>query len=81
MSKKVNQRCVIISAYANELFAMSGWENTVCYDEAKSKEKLKGIKVVLAKWKGLSKKVNTVTAAALYMYSVNIEMVVRVSIY
>ena len=39
-SKKVNQRCVIVSAYANELFAMSGWENTVCYDEAKSKEKL-----------------------------------------
>ena len=55
-SKKVNQRCVIVSAYANELFAMSGWENTVCYDEAKSKEKVKGIKVVLAKWKGLSKK-------------------------
>ena len=52
----MNQRCVIVSAYANELFAMSGWENTVCYDEAKSKEKLKGIKVVLAKWKGLSKK-------------------------
>ena len=34
----MKQRCAIVNAYANELFAMmSGWENIVCFDENTNK--------------------------------------------
>ena len=36
-SKTMKQRCAIVNAYANELFAMSGWENIVCFDENTNK--------------------------------------------
>ena len=36
-SRTMQQRCTIVSAYANELFAMSGWENIVCFDEKTNK--------------------------------------------
>ena len=36
-SKTMKQRCAIVNAYATELFAMSGWENIVCFDENTNK--------------------------------------------
>jgi hypothetical protein len=48
--RPVKQHCVIVNAYADELFAMSGWENTVCYDNSKGAKKITNLKVLVKKW-------------------------------
>ncbi len=48
--RPIKQHCVIVNAYADELFAMSGWENTVCYDDTKGSKKITNLKVLVKKW-------------------------------